>query len=63
MQDTDLFMVIAPSSSTPEELRVALPERLIVKVAVRRPVELRRAVRVIVASSTANYPDSIVCCS
>jgi hypothetical protein len=60
VQDTPLFTVTTPSSSTPEDLRVALPGRLIVNVAVRRPVELRLAVRVMVAPVVVTPLDRLV---
>jgi hypothetical protein len=60
LQDTCLFTVITPSSRTPEALRVALPGRLIVNVAVRRPVELLLADRVIVAPVVVTRLDWLV---
>lgn len=49
MQLTALNTEVLPSSRNPEALRVTRPGRKIVKVALRRPVELRLAVRTNVA--------------
>lgn len=49
MQETRLKTEILPSSRKPDAVRVTFPGRRIAKVAVRRPVELRLAVKIIVA--------------
>ncbi len=49
VQETLRYTDVLPSSRYPDALRVTLPGRRIVKAALRRPVELRRAVILMVA--------------